>query len=44
MKYDKPIMDIIFLNEICIITTSSIQDGVFGEVDKEYEDILGDEF
>ena len=44
MKYEKPIMDIIFFNEICIITTSFIQDGVFGEIDKDHEDILGDEF
>ena len=44
MKYDKPIMDIIFFDEISIIVTSSIQNGVFGGVDKEYEDILGDEF
>ena len=44
MKYEKPIMDILYLNEICIITTSSIQDGVFGEVDKDHEDIPGDEF
>ena len=44
MKYDKPIMDISFFDEISIIVTSSIQDGVFGDVDKKYEDILGDEF
>lgn len=44
MKYDKPIMDIIFFDEISIIVTSSIQDAVFGEVDKKYEDISGDEF
>lgn len=44
MKYDKPIMDIIFFDEISIIVTSSIQDGEFGVVDKEYEEIPGDDF
>ena len=44
MKYDKPIMDIIFFDEISNIVTSSIKDVVFGEVDKDYENIPGDEF
>lgn len=44
MRYEVPMMDIMYLNETCVIATSSIKDGVFGEVDKDYEDILGDEF
>ena len=44
MRYEEPIMDVIHLEETCIVATSSIQDGNFGEVDKGYEDIPGDDF
>ena len=44
MRYEVPMMDIMYLNETCVIATSSIKDGVFGEVDKDYENIPGDEF
>lgn len=44
MRYEEPIMDLIYLDETCIVATSSVKDGVFGEVDKEYENIPGDEF
>ena len=41
MRYEVPMMDIMYLNETCVIATSSIKDGVFGEDD---ENIPGDEF
>lgn len=47
MRYEVPMMDIMYLNETCVIATSSIKDGVFDEVDKVdkgCEDILGNEF
>ena len=44
MRYEVPMMDIMYLNETCVIATSSIKDVVFGEVDKDYENIPGDEF
>jgi hypothetical protein len=44
MRYEVPMMDIMYLNETCVIATSSIKDGVFGKVDKDYENISGDEF
>lgn len=44
MRYEEPIMDLIYFEETCIVATSSIQDGEFGQVDKDYEDIPGDEF
>ena len=44
MRYEVPMMDIMYLNETCVIATSSIKDGVFEEVDKDYENIPGDEF
>lgn len=44
MRYEEPIMDIIHLEETCIVATSSIQEGNFGEVNKGYEDIPGEEF
>ena len=44
MRYEEPIMDVLYLEELCVVATSSIQDGVFGETNKEYEEIPGDGF
>lgn len=44
MRYEKPTMDVMYFDETCIIVTSSIKDGTFGDVDKGYEDIPGGEF
>lgn len=40
MRYEEPIMNVLYLEELCVVT-SSIQDAVFGEIDKGYEDIPG---
>lgn len=44
MRYEEPIMDVLYLEELCVVVTSSIQDGVLGEDEKEYQEIPGDGF
>lgn len=44
MRYEEPIMDVLYLEELCVVVTSSIQEGDVNNVDGEYGNISGDGF